>query len=128
MHSRHRMIKPLILDQSIVAGLGNIYADEALWEAKTHPERLSDSLSDAELAALFKAIKNVLRVGVKNRGTSLGDGKTNYRDVEGASGGHREKVKAYGRNGKPCERCGSLLEKRIVGQRGTHFCPVCQSL
>jgi formamidopyrimidine-DNA glycosylase len=128
MHSRHRMIKPLILDQSIVAGLGNIYADEALWEAKTHPERLSDSLSDAELAALFKAIKNVLRVGVKNRGTSLGDGKTNYRDVEGASGGHREKVKAYGRNGKPCERCGSLLEKRIVAQRGTHFCPVCQSL
>ena len=128
MSRRHRMIKPLILDQSIVAGLGNIYADEALWEAQIHPERLSDSLSDAELAALFKAIRHVLRVGVRNRGTSLGDGKTNYRDVEGASGGHREQVKAYGRTGKPCERCGSLLEKMVVAQRGTHFCPVCQSL
>lgn len=122
------MIKPLILDQSVVAGLGNIYADEALWEAELHPERLSDSLSAAEHATLFKAIKHVLKVGVRNRGTSLGNGKTNYRDVEGASGGHREQVKAYGRTGKPCARCGCLLEKIVVAQRGTHFCPVCQSL
>ena len=128
MGRRHRMIKPLILDQSIVAGLGNIYADEALWEAQIHPECLSDSLSTAELAALFKAIKHVLRVGVRNRGTSLGDGKTNYRDVEGASGGHREQVKAYGRAGKPCERCKDLLVKIVVAQRGTTFCPACQSL
>ncbi len=126
MLKRHRMIKPLILDQSIVAGLGNIYADEALWEAGIHPERLSDSLEDAELALLFKAIKHVLRVGVKNRGTSLGDGKTNYRDVEGESGGHREQVKAYGRVGKPCERCGTHLEKIVVAQRGTTYCPDCQ--
>lgn len=128
IHSRHRMIKPLILDQSIVAGLGNIYADEALWEAKIHPQRLSDSLSNAELERLFRAIKHVLKVGVRNRGTSLGDGKTNYRDVEGSSGGHRAQVKAYGRVGKPCERCGSPLEKIVVAQRGTHFCRVCQSL
>ena len=128
MGKRHRMIKPLILDQSIVAGLGNIYADEALWESQIHPERLSDTLSDAELATLHKAIKQVLKVGVRNRGTSLGDGKTNYRDVEGASGGHRAQVKAYGRTGKPCKRCGSLLEKMVVAQRGTHFCPVCQAL
>ena len=107
MRKRHRMIKPLILDQGIVAGLGNIYADEALWESKVHPERLSDSLNDAELGKLFKAIKHVLTVGVKNRGTSLGAGKTNYRDVEGDSGGHRAEVKAYGRSGKPCERCGT---------------------
>lgn len=128
MQKRHRMIKPLVLDQSIVAGLGNIYADEALWESKVHPERLSDSLSNTELELLFKAIKHVLKVGVKNRGTSLGDGKTNYRDVEGESGDHREEVKAYGRSGKPCERCGELLKKITVAQRGTHFCPVCQSL
>lgn len=128
LHSRHRMIKPLILDQSIVAGLGNIYADEALWEAQIHPERRSDSLSDAELAALFKAIRHVLRVGVRNRGTSLGDGKTNYRDVEGASGGHREKVKAYGRAGKLCERCNAPLVKTVVAQRGTTYCPNCQSI
>ncbi len=126
MRQRHRMIKPLILDQSIVAGLGNIYADEALWESKIHPERLSDSLNDAELEKLFKAIKHVLRVGVKNRGTSLGDGKTNYRDVEGEAGGHRAEVKAYGRGGQPCKRCKTVLEKTAVAQRGTHFCPSCQ--
>ena len=126
MLKRHRMIKPLILDQSIVAGLGNIYADEALWKSKVHPERLSDSLSEIELSALFKAIKHVLKIGVANRGTSLGEGKTNYRDVEGASGGHREQVKAYGRGGNPCERCKSLLKKMVVAQRGTTFCPNCQ--
>jgi len=126
LRRRHRMIKPLILDQSVVAGLGNIYADEALWEAKIHPGRLSGSLSDAELETLFKAIKHVLKIGVENRGTSLGDGKTNYRDVEGESGGHREKVKAYGRSGKPCERCRTPLEKTVVAQRGTTFCPICQ--
>ena len=126
LRRRHRMIKPLILDQSIVAGLGNIYADEALWEARIHPERRSDSLADAEVEKLFKAIKHVLRVGVKNRGTSLGAGKTNYRDVEGESGAHRAEVKAYGRGGKPCERCGTPLSKTVVAQRGTHFCPQCQ--
>jgi formamidopyrimidine-DNA glycosylase len=126
MKRRHRMIKPLILDQTIVAGLGNIYADEALWESKIHPERLSDSLNEAELGKLFKAIKHVLTVGVKNRGTSLGAGKTNYRDVEGESGAHRAEVKAYGRSGKPCKRCKTILKKRVVAQRGTHFCPACQ--
>lgn len=126
MRKRHRMIKPLILDQSVVAGLGNIYADEALWESKIHPERLSDSLSKREVESLFMAIRHVLLVGIENRGTSLGDGKTNYRDVEGESGGHREEVKAYGRTGQPCERCGTPLIKIIVAQRGTHFCPSCQ--
>ncbi len=125
--NRHRMIKPFILDQSIIAGLGNIYADEALWEAMIHPERLSDSLSAVECATLFKAIKHVLKVGVKNRGTSLGEGKTNYRDVEGETGENRAVVKAYGRSGQPCIRCETLLEKRTIAQRGTTFCPVCQS-
>ena len=125
---RHRAIKPLILDQSMVAGLGNIYADEALWEARIHPERRADSLKEDEVMALYEAIRHVLRIGVKNRGTSLGEGKTNYRDLDGASGGHREKVKAYGRGGAPCERCGHLLQKIVVAQRGTTFCPVCQKL
>jgi len=128
MRRHHRMIKPLILDQSIIAGLGNIYADEALWEARIHPQRLSDSLSADELDALFNAIKHVLRVGVRNRGTSLGAGKTNYRDVEGESGGHREKVKAYGRAGKPCKRCNMGLVKTVVAQRGSTFCPACQTI
>ncbi len=128
LKKRHRKIKPLILDQSVVAGLGNIYADEALWEAKIHPERLSDSLSAVECAALFKAIKYVLKIGIKNRGTSLGEGKTNYRQVDGESGGNRAVVKAYGRAGKPCERCKSTLVKRVVAQRGSTFCPNCQKI
>ena len=128
MKKRHRMIKPLILDQGIVAGLGNIYADEALWESKIHPKRLSDSLSDNELTSLYLAIKQVLKVGIKNRGTSLGDGKTNYRQVDGDSGENRGEVKAYGKSGKPCFRCKRMLEKIVVSQRGTTFCPACQSI
>jgi len=128
VQARHRKIKPLILDQSIVAGLGNIYADEALWEAKIHPERTADSLKSSEVGKLFKAIRHVLSVGVENRGTSLGEGKTNYRDVEGETGGHRAEVKAYGRGGKPCERCSTAMVKTVVAQRGTTFCPACQVL
>jgi formamidopyrimidine-DNA glycosylase len=128
MQRRHRMIKPLLLDQSLVTGLGNIYVDEALWESKIHPERLSDSLSVDELSRLYRAIRYVLNVGIRNRGTSLGDGKTNYRQVDGESGGHREQVKAYGRAGKPCKRCKMILEKAVVAQRGTTFCPACQTI
>ncbi len=126
MRRRQRMIKPLLLDQAVIAGLGNIYADEALWEARVHPERLSNTLNDEELETLFKAIRHVLRIGVQNRGTSLGTGKTNYRDLDGESGGHRERVKAYGRSGEPCCRCGKLLQRIVVAQRSTHFCPDCQ--
>lgn len=128
LRRRHRMIKPLLLDQSVVAGLGNIYVDEALWESRIHPERVSDSLSDAEVHRLFVAIIQVLQAGVENRGTSLGSGKSNYRDVDGESGGHREEVKVYGRIGALCERCGTVLKKTRVAQRGTHFCPCCQRL
>ena len=95
---------------------------------RIHPRRLAESLSEAERHALFRAIRQVLRTGVKNRGTSLGGGRTNYRDVEGRSGGHRDKVKAYGRGGKPCFRCGTELMKISVAQRGTTFCPACQML
>ena len=128
VQARKRKIKPLILDQAIVAGLGNIYADEALWEAQIHPERRADSLTPAELHRLFKAIQQVLTLGVKNRGTSLGEGKTNYRDVSGEAGGNRGEVKAYGRGGKPCNRCSIPLLKTVVAQRGTTFCPACQPL
>ncbi len=128
LQSHKRVIKPLLLDQTFIAGLGNIYVDEALWESRIHPQRASDSLNAAEIAALYKAIRHVLRVGVRNRGTSLGGGKTNYRDVEGASGGHRAVVKAYGRTGLPCGRCGTSIQKIIIAQRGTHICPKCQVL
>lgn len=123
---RKRAIKAVILDQSIVAGLGNIYADEALWAACIHPERPARSLSAKEEERLFLAIRSVLQVGVENRGTSLGVGKTNYKDLDGESGKHREEVKAYGRFGQPCERCGTRMERRVVAQRGTTMCPKCQ--
>ncbi|WP_372796120.1 bifunctional DNA-formamidopyrimidine glycosylase/DNA-(apurinic or apyrimidinic site) lyase [Pontiella sp.] len=128
MKRRGRSVKPTLLDQSVVAGLGNIYVDEALWYAGIHPERRSDSLSDEELGNLFRAIKKVLRQGIKNRGTSLGDGKTNYRQVDGDSGENRGEVKAYGKSGTPCSRCKTPLEKIVVAQRGTTFCPACQRL
>ena len=122
------MIKPLLLDQSLVAGLGNIYVDEALWEARIHPETRSDALAADQVERLFGMIRHVLEIGVDNRGTSLGHGKTNYRDVEGQSGDTRAVVKVYGRTGAACERCGMAIEKTVVAQRGTHFCPVCQKL
>jgi formamidopyrimidine-DNA glycosylase len=126
LQGRKRKIKPFILDQSIVAGLGNIYADEALWAAKIHPERIANSLSKIEIEELYCSIRDVLEQGVKNRGTSLGVGKANYRDMDGAVGGNGVVVKAYGRSGLACERCGELLVKKKVAQRGSTFCPVCQ--
>ncbi|QBG47449.1 bifunctional DNA-formamidopyrimidine glycosylase/DNA-(apurinic or apyrimidinic site) lyase [Verrucomicrobia bacterium S94] len=126
LRKRARAVKSVLLDQSVVAGLGNIYADEALWYARIHPERRADSLSDLEREKLFKAVKAVLRQGIRNRGTSLGAGKTNYRQVDGDSGENRGEVRAYGRSGKPCRRCKNTLKKIVVGQRGTTFCPNCQ--
>lgn len=128
VRNRRRAVKAMLLDQSIVAGLGNIYVDEALWEAGIHPERPSGSLSEEEVGMLFRAIKNVLKIGVRNRGTSLGVGRTNYRDLDGESGGHRAVVKAYGRTGLPCERCGADIVKINSAQRGTHICPECQQI
>ena len=125
---RKRAIKPLLLDQSLIAGIGNIYADEALWYTSIHPQRCSNSLMPDERKALYRAIRHVLRIGVKNRGTSLGKGQTNYRDMNGESGSHRKRVKAYGRRGLPCERCNTPLEKIVVAQRGTTICPFCQVL
>jgi len=124
--TRKRAIKPLLLDQALIAGIGNIYADEALWESAIHPQRSSSSLKSQERKALFRAIRHVLRIGVQNRGTSLGKGQTNYRDMNGESGQHRQRVKAYGRRGLPCERCNTPLIKIVVAQRGTTLCPTCQ--
>ncbi len=123
---RRRKIKPLLLDQSVLSGLGNIYADEVLWTACIHPERPSNTLAATERTRLFRAIRRVLRSGIRNRGASLGRGKANYRDINGNSGGHRRQVKAYGRRGLPCERCGVTLVGTLVGQRGTTHCPQCQ--
>jgi formamidopyrimidine-DNA glycosylase len=128
LRKRSRRVKPLLLDQGFVAGLGNIYTDEALWEAQIHPQRTSDSLSAAEARALHSAIRRVLRRGIKNLGTSLGTGKANFYSVARRSGRNRDELKVFRRTGEPCPRCAAPVRRIIVGQRSTHICPECQVL
>jgi formamidopyrimidine-DNA glycosylase len=127
MRQRSRLVKPLLMDQAFMAGLGNIYTDEALWEAQIHPRRLSDSLSQKEAAALHTAIRKVLRRGLKNLGTSLGTGKANFYSVGRRRGRNREELKVFRRSGEPCPRCEAPVQRIIVGQRSTHICPKCQA-
>lgn len=121
-----RQIKPFLLDQKYVSGLGNIYVDEALWEAKIHPQKLSNTLSDTEMHALYAAIPNVLEKGIQNLGTSLGVHQANYFSVSGKRGGNQYKLNVFRRDGKPCPRCGHTIIKLRVAQRGTHICSTCQ--
>lgn len=120
---RRAQLKPLLLNQGFIAGLGNIYVDEALFRARLHPLRRSDSLTAAETAALHEAIVYALEQGIANRGTTLSD----YRDASGARGTNRERLQVFRREGTPCPRCGTPIEKIRVAQRGTHVCPTCQS-
>lgn len=126
IRGRRRQLKPLLLDQTILAGIGNIYADEALWMAKLHPCRCSSGLTTQETAALYQAIRTVLRQGIQNRGTSLGQGKPNYKTPDGRQGGNQGKLKVFRRTGEPCPSCGTPIQRLVVGQRGTHVCPRCQ--
>jgi formamidopyrimidine-DNA glycosylase len=121
--SRHQLaVKKALLNQEIVAGIGNIYADEALFMAGIHPARTVDSLDDCELEALRDSIRRVLRAGIEHRGTTRRD----YRDAEGNPGSYQDKLQVYGRKGLPCPRCGVPVAKMNFGGRGTHFCPMCQ--
>lgn len=115
-------IKSLLLDQRRIAGIGNIYADEALFRARIHPRRPAASLSRAEIAALRRAIRVVLRAAIQRRGSSISD----YRDAEGERGAFAPLHRVYGRTGQACRVCGQPVTRILVGQRGTHFCPHCQ--
>lgn len=121
-----RMLKPLLLDQTFIAGLGNIYVDEALWEAKIHPCRIAASLSEAEIRALHRAIPRVLKRGLKNLGTSLGTGKTNFYSISKHQGRNHDELNVFRRTHLPCPRCQTIIQRIIVGQRSTHICPKCQ--
>jgi len=124
---RHkRLLKPLLLDQAFVAGLGNIYADEALWDAKLHPNRIAATLSMNEIKALHRAIPRVLKRGLKNLGTSLGTGETNFYSVARHQGRNKDELKVFRRSDLPCPRCKATIERIIVGQRSTHICSECQ--
>ncbi len=124
--NKKRQIKPLLLDQTIVAGLGNIYVDEALWHARIHPERRADTLTAPDLRRLHLAIREVLQCGIDHAGTTLGNGQTNFYSIAGTRGRNADALKVFRRDGLPCPRCGTMLARIRVGQRGTHFCPHCQ--
>ena len=125
---RQRMLKPLLLDQSIIAGLGNIYVDEALWDAGLHPCCRSNTLDEGKTRSLQRAIRKVLRRGLKNMGTSLGNGKANFYSVARRSARNQDELKVFRRTGQPCPRCRSPIQRIIVGQRSTHVCDRCQKL
>lgn len=123
-----KIIKPFLLDQGNIAGVGNIYADEALFLAKIHPETVSCKISKARVEALQKAIKAVLNQGIKNLGTTLGTGKTNFYSVARKSGENKERLNVFRRDGESCYVCNHIIKKLVVAQRGTHICPHCQKI
>ena len=127
MWSRKRIIKPMLLDQTVIAGLGNIYVDEALWSAKIHPLRISSSLTNTEIKALHRAIRKVLRKGIKNNGTSLGSGKTNFVSAGQRRGRNQLQLNVFRQTNLPCPRCKKEIKRIIVGQRSTHICEACQN-
>ena len=121
---RRAPIKAALLDQRAAAGVGNIYADEALWRARIHPLRPAGSLDATEIGRLRKAIRAALEMGIARQGATLRD----YRDPEGRRGRMQDQFKVYGRAGEPCPRCGTPIEKTRAGGRGTWYCPRCQPL
>ncbi|MBI4730982.1 MAG: bifunctional DNA-formamidopyrimidine glycosylase/DNA-(apurinic or apyrimidinic site) lyase [Chloroflexi bacterium] len=118
LQARRRQLKPLLLDQKFIAGLGNIYTDEALHLAKLHPLTLSDAVTETQAAALCQAIRDILQEGIRRNGASI--------DWVYRGGEFQNHFRVYGRTGQPCPVCGAAVERIVSGQRGTHFCPTCQ--
>jgi len=119
-------IKQLLLDQRKVAGIGNIYAAEALWRARIDPRRPANALSKAEVGRLHKAIVGVLGEAIAQLGTTLGTSVSDYRPMATEGGSFQNRLAVYGREGEPCERCGEGIERVIQAGRSTCFCPACQ--
>lgn len=117
-----RPAKVLIMDQKKIAGVGNIYADEALWYAKTHPETPGRDVPEKQVEELYIGIIKALEQGIEDRGTSIDD----YLDIYGQPGKHANNLNVFRQEGQPCSRCGTIIKKIRVGGRGTHFCPKCQ--
>jgi formamidopyrimidine-DNA glycosylase len=120
LHRRKRQLKPLLLDQTFLAGLGNIYTDECLHIAKLHPLALSNAVTKKQVEALHEAIRSVLKEGIRRSGASI--------DWVYRGGEYQNHFRVYDRDGKPCPVCGTEIRKLTVGQRGTHVCPKCQRL
>jgi formamidopyrimidine-DNA glycosylase len=124
LRSRRGRLKPLLLDQRFVAGLGNIYTDESLWGASLHPERPANTLTEDDARRLHASIRGVLTRAIEARGTSLSD--AGYRDLTGNMGEMQGSLAVYGRAGLPCHRCDTTIERIVVSGRGTHLCTACQ--
>jgi formamidopyrimidine-DNA glycosylase len=122
--NRRAPLKATILDQRTLAGLGNIYVDEALWRARLHPLRPANSLDADEIRALHRGIRSALRMGIARQGATLRD----YAQPDGSRGSMQLEFKVYGREGEPCDRCGTPVAKTRAGGRGTWYCPTCQTL
>jgi formamidopyrimidine-DNA glycosylase len=120
--SRNSQIKALLLNQSVMRGIGNIYADESLWRAKIHPRKVGSKLTNEELKRLHRAVQDILREAIRLRGSSVSD----YVDSGGQKGAFQLKHRVYQRDGKKCFRCGSAIRHAIVAGRSSHFCPRCQ--
>lgn len=123
LSNRTRNIKALLLDQSFIAGVGNIYADEALWLAGIAPQRKANTLTPEEEERLYHAVRSALREGIAREGSSINW----YRKPDGSAGSYQNFFKVYGREDEPCPRCGTPVLKLWLAQRGTHYCPVCQT-
>ena len=127
IRARHSGIKRVLLDQGIVSGIGNIYADEALFQAGIHPQRPGDALTLADCSRLHSAIRQTLATAIREGGSTLGrSGIANYRRPNGVTGHYQQRHQVYGRTGKPCLVCGGPIHRVQVAQRSTHFCPHCQ--
>lgn len=122
LENKKRKIKAVLLDQRILAGLGNIYVDEALFAARLHPERLAASLRPAEIAGLYRAINRIIKAAIKYRGTTF----NNYVDSRGQKGNFSARLQVYGRKFQLCSRCRQPIQKKKVAGRGTHYCAFCQ--
>lgn len=119
-----RKIKQVLMDPSVIAGIGNIYSDEILWEAKVHPLKKASELSEGELGRIYKAIGKILPLAVKLQGESFSD----YRTPLGEKGGYDDERKVYRKEGEKCSRCGGEIKRIKVGGRSAHFCPRCQKI
>ena len=122
IRSRHSRIKALLLDQTVLRGVGNIYADESLWRAKIHPAQLGASINNKQAGVLHRALQDILKNAIVMRGSSI----ANFVDGEGQPGEYQQHHRAYGREGKKCYRCGTIIRRTIVAGRSSFFCPKCQ--
>ncbi|RJO61550.1 bifunctional DNA-formamidopyrimidine glycosylase/DNA-(apurinic or apyrimidinic site) lyase [candidate division WS5 bacterium] len=122
LKKKNTAIKKVLMDQSLVAGIGNIYADEILWASRVHPLSASSKLQDKDIEAIYENTRKILRLAIKRRGTSTSD----FRDTKGLKGTYGDLRNVYQREGMPCPVCGGPVRKIKVGGRGTHFCPRCQ--